>query len=277
MAEVWPVPAAACDCHAHVFGPLDRFKFIEGRSYTPRERLASDYRALLDSLGIDRGVIVQPSVFGTDNGATLNAIAELGENFRGVAVLPPDVSDGVLADCAAGGIRGVRLSDMTAGGVRLSHLEAMAARVKSLGWHIQIFAEFSKETALPRRLRKLGVPVVIDHFGVVDPERGLADAGFQAVLNLLRDGVCWLKMSAPYIMSRQKDSLADVQPFAEALVEAAPDRLVWATDWPHPFCGDSPPNDADLLALLHRWAPDAALRKRILVDNPAALYSFRPR
>jgi predicted TIM-barrel fold metal-dependent hydrolase len=97
------------------------------------------------------------------------------------------------------------------------------------------------------------------------------------VLDLLRDGVCWLKMSAPYIMSRQKESFADVQPFAEALVEAAPDRLVWATDWPHPFCGDSPPSDADLLALFHRWVPDAALRKRILVDNPATLYGFPQR
>ena len=277
MSGAQPTPRGACDCHAHVFGPLDRFKFIEGRSYTPREWLAADYRGLLDSLGIERGVIVQPSVFGTDNGATLNAIAELGENFRGVAVLPPDVSDRELADCVAGGIRGVRLSDMTAGGVPLSHLETMAARVKGMGWHIQIFAEFSKDTALPRRIRKLGVPIVIDHFGVVDPQRGVADLGFQAVLSLLRDGICWLKMSAPYIMSRQKESFADVQPFAEALVDAAPDRLVWATDWPHPFCGDSPPNDADLLALLHRWAPDAAVRKRILVDNPAALYGFPPR
>ena len=125
-------------------------------------------------------------------------------------------SDRVLADCAAGGIRGVRLSDMTAGGVPLAHLEAMAARVKSSGWHIQIFAEFSKDTALPGRIRKLGVPVVIDHFGVVDPQRGVADAGFQAVLNLLRDGVCWLKMSAPYIMSRQSRCPSPTsQPFAD--------------------------------------------------------------
>jgi 2-pyrone-4,6-dicarboxylate lactonase len=276
MAEARPIPRGACDCHAHVFGPLNRFAFIEGRSYTPRERLASDYRAMLDALGIDRGVIVQPSVFGTDNGATLNALSELGENFRGVAVLPPDVSDRVLADCAAGGIRGVRLSDMTAGGVPLAHLEAMAARVKSSGWHIQIFAEFSKETDLPGRIRKLGVPIVIDHFGVADPQRGVADSGFQKVLDLLRDGVCWLKMSAPYIMSREKIPFADIEPFANALVAAAQDRLVWATDWPHPVCGDSPPNDADLLALLDRWVPDPAVRKRILVDNPTALYGFSP-
>jgi 2-pyrone-4,6-dicarboxylate lactonase len=277
MAAVRPIPAGACDCHAHVFGPIDRFAFIEGRSYTPRERLASDYQAMLDSLGFERGVIVQPSVFGTDNGATLNAIAELGGNFRGVAVLPPDVSDRSLADCAAGGIRGVRLSDMIAGGVPLVHLEAMAARLKGSGWHIQIFAELSKDPALPNRIRKLGVPVVIDHFGVVPPQQGLADPGFQAVLRLLRDGVCWLKMSAPYIMSRQTMPFADVEPFAHALVAAAPDRLVWATDWPHPVCGDSPPDDVELLNLLERWVPDAALRERILVDNPAALYGFSSR
>jgi predicted TIM-barrel fold metal-dependent hydrolase len=268
------VPRGACDCHAHVFGPLDRFAFIEGRSYTPRERLASDYRAMLDSLRIDRGVIVQPSVFGTDNGATLNAIAELGENFRGVAVLPPNVSDKILADCAAGGIRGVRLSDMTAGGVPLAHLEAMAARVKSAGWHIQIFAEFSKDTALPDRIRRLGVPVVIDHFGVVALERGVADTGFQAVLDLLRDGLCWLKMSAPYLISREQTQFADVEPYAEALVAAVPGRLLWATDWPHPSCGETPPDDMALLKLLERWVPDVALRNRILVDNPAALYGF---
>ena len=267
-------PRGACDCHAHVFGPLDRFSFIEGRGYTPPERLASDYRAMLNSLGIERGVIVQPSVYGTDNRATLNAIAELGPNFRGVAVLPADVDDSTLADCAAGGIRGVRLSDMTKGGVPLAQLEAMAARIKAGGWHIQVLAEFSKSPDLAGRLRKLGVPIVIDHFGVVDPERGTGDAGFRAILKLLRDGVGWLKLSGPYLGSRQPIPYADMQPFAEALVAAAPDRLVWGTDWPHPSCGDAPPDDRALFALLDRWVPDVAARQRILVDNPAALYGF---
>lgn len=266
----------ACDCHAHVFGPLERFAFIEGRSYTPDECLASDYRAMLASIGIERGVIVQPSVFGTDNGATLSAIAELGKNFRGVAVLPADVEDSVLSDCAAGGIRGVRLSDMTKGGVPLSQLEKMADRLRGSGWHIQVFAEFSKSPDLADRLRSLGVPIVIDHFGMIDPARGIDDPGFHAILALLRDGVGWLKLSGPYLASHQPMPHADMDALAAALVEAAPDRLVWGTDWPHPSCGNKLPDDGALRSLLDRWVPDASIRRRILVDNPAALYSFPP-
>lgn len=269
-----PVPRGACDCHAHVFGPLDRFAFIEGRSYTPPERLASDYRVLLASLGVERGIIVQPSVYGTDNGATLNALAELGDGFRGVAVLPPDVNDAVLADCAARGIRGVRLGDLLRGGVPLSHLEAMAARLKGTGWHIQIFAEFSKNPELTGRIRKLGVPVVIDHLGLIDPDLGVADPGFQAILALLRDGLGWVKLSGPYLSSRRPMPHSDVEPLVATLVEQSPDRLVWGTDWPHPSAGDALPDDLALLALLDRWVPDLATRKRILVDNPAALYGF---
>lgn len=270
------VPRGACDCHAHVFGPLDRFAFIEERSYTPPERLAADYRALLATLGIERGIIVQPSVYGTDNRATLNALAELGDDFRGVAVLPPDVDDAMLADCAAGGIRGVRLGDLLRGGVPLSNLEAMAARLKGSGWHIQIFAEFSKDPELAGRIRKLGVPVVIDHLGMIEPSAGVADPGVQAILALLRDGHCWVKLSGPYLTSRQPMPHPDVEPLIAALVEQSPDRLLWGTDWPHPSAGATPPDDRALLVLLDRWVPDPATRKRILVDNPAALYGFPP-
>jgi predicted TIM-barrel fold metal-dependent hydrolase len=267
------VPRGACDCHAHVFGPLDRFSFIGGRGYTPAETLPADYRAVLASLGLDRGVIVQPSVFGTDNGATLNAIAELGAEFRGVAVLPPDVGDAELVRCAAGGIRGVRLSDLTKGGVSLAHLETMAARLKGSGWHIQIFAALAADPDLPGRIRRLGVPVVIDHLGLLDPRRGTADPAFRAVVDLLRDGLCWMKLSGPYLSSRLPAPHGDTEPLAAALVDAAPGRLVWGTDWPHPMA-ESVPDDAGLLALLERWAPDPAVRRRILVDNPAALYGF---
>jgi predicted TIM-barrel fold metal-dependent hydrolase len=270
------VPHGACDCHAHVFGPLDRFPFIEERGYTPAETLPGDYRAMLASLGVDRGVIVQPSVFGTDNGATLSAIAELGADFRGVAVLPPDVEDAELVRCAAGGIRGTRLSDLTRGGVPLAHLEAMAARLKGSGWHIQIFAAFSTEPDLPARIRTLGVPVVIDHLGLLDPRLGTADPAFRAVLELLRDGLCWMKLSGPYISSQLPAPHADIEPLVAAIVDAAPGRLVWGTDWPHPSAGDAVPADADLLDLLGRWVPDTATRHRILVDNPAALYGFPP-
>jgi predicted TIM-barrel fold metal-dependent hydrolase len=267
------VPRGACDCHAHVFGPADRFPYMANRSYTPAERLPVDYAAMLKSIGIDRGVIVQPSVYGTDNSATLNAIAELGANFRGVAVLPPNVGETALADHAAGGIRGVRLSGITPGGVGLDQLEAMAARLKGSSWHIQLLANFSKERNLAPRIRKLGVPVVVDHFGVVDASEGTGGAGFGDLLALACDGLCWVKLSGLYLVSRQSAPFADVRPLAEALVAAAPSRMVWATDWPHP-ASKEPINDASLLTLLAEWVPDDTIRRRILVDNPAELYGF---
>lgn len=267
------IPPGACDCHAHVFGPLDRFAFSATRSYTPPERLPGDYRAMLETLHVDRGIIVQPSVYGTDNRATLNAIAELGGNFRGVAVLPPDAADATLADHAAQGIRGVRLSDLTTGGVGLVHLEAMAARLKGSGWHIQIFANVAKDETLAGRIRKLGVPVVIDHFGLIDPAEGVGGRAFNDVAGLLRDGLVWLKLSGPYLFSKGAPSYGDVRPLAAAFVAQSPDRLVWGSDWPHPAAPE-PPDDAALLGLLAEWAPDAGARRRILVDNPARLYGF---
>jgi predicted TIM-barrel fold metal-dependent hydrolase len=268
-----PTPRGACDCHAHIFGPESRFPYIPNRSYTPAERLPSDYAAMLKSIGIERGVIVQPSIYGTDNRATLSAIAELGANFRGVAVLPPDVDDRTLADHAAGGIRGLRLSGITPGGVGLEHLEAMAARLKGSALHIQLLANLSKERDLPARIRKLGVPVVVDHFGVVDASEGVAGEGFRNLLALVRDGLCWVKLSGLYLVTRQPAPFAEIGPLAEALVAAAPDRMVWATDWPHPASKD-PVSDAGLLTLLGDWVPDEAIRNRILVDNPARLYGF---
>jgi 2-pyrone-4,6-dicarboxylate lactonase len=268
------VPAGACDCHAHVFGPLARFPFASGRSYTPAERLPADYAAMLDRVGLARGVIVQPTVYGTDNRATLAALAELGDRVRGVAVLPPDVGDNELSVCAASGVRGVRINAHTPGGTSLDDLEPLAARLRGSGWHIQIFADFPKRPDLAARIRALGVPVVIDHLGAIGPERGTGDPAFAAIVGLLRDGLCWLKLSGPYMVSRQPLPYADVAPIAAGFVEACPERLVWASDWPNPMAGENAPDAADLLALLERWAPDAAVRTRILVDNPEELYGF---
>jgi 2-pyrone-4,6-dicarboxylate lactonase len=268
------LPAGACDCHAHVFGPLDRFPFIAERSYTPAQTLPSDYREMLRSIGLTRGVVIQPSVFGADNAATLNAVKELGPNYRGVAVLRPEIGDRELADFMSAGVRGVRLSDLTTGGVPLSHLETMAARLKGSGWHIQIFANFSEDRELPTRIAKLGVPVVIDHLGVIDPAAGTSDPGFHAIVALLRDGLAWVKLSGAYISSKEKLPYPDVAPIASAYVAAAPDRLVWGSDWPHPAAPGAPPETRRLLELLAAWAPDVARRRQILVENPATLYGF---
>jgi len=267
------VPAGACDCHAHVFWPPARFPFASARSYTPPERLPSDYRAMLQRVGLARGVIVQPTVYGTDNRPTLAALAELGDRVRGVAVLSPEIADNELSALAASGIRGARINALTPGGTSLDHLEAMAARLKGSGWHIQIFADFPRRPDLIPRIRGVGVPVVIDHLGAIGPELGAGDPAFSGIVGLLRDGLCWLKLSGPYIVSRQHLPYSDIAPVAAGFVEACPERLVWASDWPHPSTNEAP-DEADLLTLLDRWAPDAAIRKRILVDNPVELYGF---
>ena len=267
------VPAGACDCHAHVFWPPARFPFASARSYTPPERLPSDYRAMLQRVGLARGVIVQPTVYGTDNRPTLAALAELGDRVRGVAVLSPEIADNELSALAASGIRGARINALTPGGTSLDHLEAMAARLKGSGWHIQIFADFPRRPDLIPRIRGVGVPVVIDHLGAIGPELGAGDPAFSGIVGLLRDGLCWLKLSGPYIVSRQHLPYSDIAPVAAGFVEACPERLVWASDWPHPSTNEAP-DEADLLILLDRWAPDAAIRKRILVDDPVELYGF---
>lgn len=267
-------PDGATDCHAHVFGPLDRFAYIPDRSYTPAECRPADYRSMLEAISVSRGVVVQPSVFGTNNGATLNAIAELGAGrFRGVAVLPPDAPDATFADCDAGGIRGVRLSDLTKGGVSLVHLETMADRLRGSGWHIQLFASFSAQPELAERIRKLPVPVVVDHFGLIDLEGGTDSKGFRVLLALLTDGHGWLKLSAPYLLSRNDPPWTDVDAIALRLVSDCPDRLLWGTDWPHPAATQAPHRTL-IRACVDRWASDAATQRRILVDNPAALYGF---
>ncbi len=268
------LPDGAADCHAHVFGPLDRFAFIPDRGYTPAETRPADYRAMLDAIGLSRGVIVQPSVFGTDNGATLDAIAELGiARTRGVAVLPPDTPDATFADFALAGIRGVRLSDLTRGGVSLVHLEAMADRLRGSGWHIQVFANFTAQPKLAQRIRKLFVPVVVDHFGLLDPDAPADSDGFKALRSILIDGHAWLKLSAPYLVSRGGPPWSDVDGIALRLVADCPDRLLWGTDWPHP-AAPHPPDPGAIRASIDRWLADAATRRRVLVDNPAALYGF---
>jgi predicted TIM-barrel fold metal-dependent hydrolase len=145
--------------------------------------------------------------------------------------------------------------------------------LKGTSWHIQLLANFSKERDLAARIRKLRVPVVVDHFGVVDAGEGVTGQGFRDLLALAADGHCWVKLAGLYLVSKRSAPFADVRPFAEALVAAAPDRVFWATDWPHP-ASKEPVDDAQLLALLAEWVPDEKLRRRILVDNPATLYGF---
>ncbi len=273
-APKFAMPKGATDCHAHVIGPPDTYPYVPERSYTPPDALLGEYQKLHSILGIERAVIIQPSVHGTDNQVTLDAIAGYGESCRGIAVVDEAVSDAELERLNVGGMRGLRLNVLFGGGVGLQALEPLAERIAGFGWHIQLLLDASEMVELAPRIRKLPVPVVVDHMGHMSVEKGLAHPGFEALLSLVRDGLCWIKLSGNYRISKSYPDYADAVPFARALIEAAPEHMVWGTDWPHPALYDVMPNDGDLLDALHDYAPEEALRQAILVDNPAKLYGF---
>jgi predicted TIM-barrel fold metal-dependent hydrolase len=270
------IPLGSSDCHAHIFGSQDRYPYTPNRSYTPPEASIDAYRRMLAALGFARAVIVQPSVYGTDNRCTRDAVVASGGRWRGVAVVEPGVSDALLAELHAAGFRGVRINLLFKGGLQLDALERIARAIQPLGWHVQLLLDGRDLPELAERLQRLPVDFVVDHMGHMPASLGVAHAGFQTLLQLLRGGRCWVKLSGAYRVSSKPQPYEDAVPFARALVETAPDKLVFGTDWPHPSISVPMPQDANLLDLLPIWAPDEATRRRILVENPARLYDFPP-
>jgi predicted TIM-barrel fold metal-dependent hydrolase len=270
------IPAGSCDCHAHIFGPVDKYPYTPNRSYTPPEAGIKAYLRMLGALGFEHAVIVQPSVYGTDNRCTRDAVVASGGRWRGVAVVEPGVSDSVLAELHAAGFRGVRINLLFKGGLQVDALERIAHAIQARGWHVQLLLDGRDLPNLADRLRRLPVDFVVDHMGHMPASLGTGHAGFQTLLQLLRGGRCWVKLSGAYRISAKPQPYDDAVPFARALVETAPDKLVFGTDWPHPSISVPMPQDASLLDLLPAWAPDEATRWRILVENPARLYDFPP-
>jgi len=275
-APAFAVPPLACDCHVHVFGP--QYPYQEERSYTPPDAPVHRLRHLHDNLGLTRAVIVQASVHGTDNTAVLDAVATDPERFRGVAAVGEDVTDAELERLNAGGIRGVRLNLVDKGGMPFSSLasvRAFADRIRDMGWHVELLVHVEQSDELADLVRTLSVPVSVGHVGYTKAGAGIDHPGYQRFLDLLRDGYCWVKLTGPYrISAREAFPYDDVKPFAEAVVTAAPDRIVWGSDWPHVLHYKPMPNDGDLLDSLAEWVPDPRQRQKILVDNPATLYGF---
>ncbi|HEY2136695.1 MAG TPA: amidohydrolase family protein, partial [Xanthobacteraceae bacterium] len=238
------------------------------------------YRHLLATLGCGRAVLVQPSFHGTDNRAMLAAMKQSDGAFRGVAVLPDDASEGDIAAMHAAGVRGARLNivDVKAGKgeLPLDLIGRLADRIKAFGWHIEFLMHVDEFPELDRLLAGLPVEFVFGHLGYVRADRGTSVPGFQALLRMLRGGRAWVKLTGPYRISTGPLPHADTNAFAHALVDAAPDRLVWGSDWPHVKTDWTVPmpNDGDLADLLATWVPDAGLRQKVLVDNPARLYGF---
>lgn len=268
-------PAGACDSHIHVYGDKATYPSLPVRGLGIEDRYLADYVAVRDRLGLARTVIIQTPHYDTDNRSLLDSIAALGQDrARGIAVTEPDIAEAGLKVLHDGGVRGVRFGIELTRGMRPEHLESVAARIAPLGWHVQYRSTEQDLAELAPRLRVLPVAVVIDHIASIPPELGVEHPAFVALLRLLDSGRCWVKLSAPYQLSTSGGpGYADYRTFARALVAAAPERMVWGTNWPHPKV-DFMPEDADLLDTLLDWADDESTRRRILVDNPAALYGF---
>lgn len=271
-----PLPEGTCDTHMHVFGPADRHPLANGRSYTPHLLTLDDYRPVMTTLRIDRAVLVQPSVYGMDNSALLDALRQMPERLRGVVVVPPDISEPDLLALHAAGVRGVRVNRRNPGGLSLEDVEGLARRIAPHGWHIQLQVELGKAPDLAGLAARCPVPLVIDHFGFLDPRAGPGDATFSGLLRLLEGGTVWLKLSAPYRLGAGVHPYPDLQPVVATLFAHRPDRLLWATDWPHTELWSHMPDELELIEALSFREMPAHLRTQVLVDNPAHLYGFAP-
>ena len=269
------VPRGGCDCHVHVFGDPAKFPFAAKRIYTPPQASAQDLLQLQRDLRLDRVVIVQPSVYGTDNSCTIDGIKQLGARARGVAVIDKATSRAALEEMAGAGIRGVRLNleTNTAGKFEPSAakdvLDGVAEQIRGLNWHVQFYTRLSVVAALKEHLTQVPYPVVFDHFGGAKAALGVSQPGFDALLDLVKSGRAYVKISGAYRASEKAPDFADATPLAQALVAANADRIVWGTDWPHPNSNAgrgrplteiTPPfpiDDGLLLNQLPKWVPDA--------------------
>lgn len=272
---VLQVPQGATDCHVHVFGPSQRYSYSPQRGYTPPDSTVDDLLLMHQQLGIERVVLTQPSVYGTDNSAILDAMATMPERARAVVALPATVGDDELAELDRAGVRGIRLNLDNVGGmpIRLEEVPEMALRIADLGWHIEFLFPGADLVELAPLLSSLAVPVSVAHFAYMPLD--VSYAPFKELVRLVREEKLWVKLSAPNRLSATDlPPYDDVAPLAHALVDANPDVLMWATDWPHPNKFGDMPNDADLLDAFGEWITDDGLRKKILVDNPARVYGF---
>ena len=276
-------PSGAVDCHAHVCGPVSQFPYAKERIYTPPDATLESYQVLLKILRVDRAVLVQPSVYGTDNRAMLAALNAHPKQLRAVAVIPNDVNaidDTQLEQLHQSGVRGIRcnivdVADKSAG-LPIQTLRALAERIKPFGWHLELLMHVNEYPDLATVFDNFPVDLVFGHFGYSHAKHGIANKGFEGLLELMRNGQAWVKMTGPYRICDDDLPYLDMRPFNDAVIQANPNRLVWGTDWPHVMVKKQMPHDADLCELFGSWVTDSSLRKAILVDNPCILYDFQP-
>lgn len=273
-APSFVLPEGATDCHVHFFvdGPED--SYVAERDYTPAPAGAAALRAVYDTFGIRRFVVIQPSVHGTDNSVQLDQAAAVGLPFRAVVVAEPDRPEREMEALHERGARGIRYILAHPGGLDLAGLERSADQARALGWHLEFLLKPAQLLELEPRLARLSCAFSCDHIAFTDPALGLAQPAFQALRRLLDGGNAWVKLSGAYRMTGRADEYGATVPFGRALSEAYGSRLVWGSDWPHVGQFAAMPDTTRLLDLLAEWVPDEALRRRILVDNADAFYGF---
>jgi 2-pyrone-4,6-dicarboxylate lactonase len=274
------LPAGACDAHAHVFGPFDRFPPVSVAAYQPPLAPFETYRDMLARVGMARGVLVQTAVYGTDNRALVDALNKGRGWLRGIAVATRAIGDGELDALHAAGVRGLRFIEMTdprggryGGSVGVDELRALAPRLRERGWHAQLWANAADHEALLPSLVPLGVPLVVDHMGNFPLDQGVSAAPFQRILKHLAASEIWVKLQVCR-NSRLLPHYSDIRSFHDALVAANSHQLLWGSDWPHVRMAELTPDVGALIDLFHEWVGDETTRQRILVHNPHTLFGF---
>lgn len=276
---IFDVPPGACDTHAHLFTEADLARYSDKRGYTPPIASLDSFMAVHKVLGIERAVLTQPSVYGTDNTAILEAVALHPERMRAVAAVGSTVTDQELERLNDAGVKGVRVNIVDKGGMPFDDIAAVkrfTARIAQFGWHLEFLLHAQDFPELRKDFGSLPVDIVVGHLGYMKTSHGLDNPGFRELTAMARDGKCWIKLTGSYrITTSDAPPYNDVIPYGQALVSAAPDRMLWGSDWPHPSYYGVMPNDGYLLDQLADWTlNDATLIKKILVDNPANLYGF---
>jgi len=269
-------PPLACDAHCHIFGPGSKFPYAKDAPYVPPDAPFEELQRLHKVLGLERAVIVHASCHGADMRVTLDAIARSKGAYRGTAIIDESFTEKDFQRMHDGGIRGVRFNFVKHLGGRpdMQFFQRTIQRVQPMGWHLILHLDAQDLVEFEDLFKRVLVPMVIDHMGRVKAKDGLAQPAFQVLLNWMKNEKFWVKICGAERVSSMGPPFTDAVPFAQALIAAAPDRILWGTDWPHPNVGAHMPNDGDLMDLFPLMAPDAALQAKILVENPARLYGF---
>lgn len=269
-------PPLACDAHCHIFGPGSKFPYAKDAAYEPPDSPFEALQSLHRKLGLERAVIVHASCHGSDMRATLDGIARSKGAYRGTAIIDEKYTEKDFQRMHDGGIRAVRFNFVKHLGGRpdMAFFNRTVERVKAMGWHLILHLDATDLVEFQDLFRRIPVPMVIDHMGRVKAAQGLEQEPFRILLSSLKNENIWVKVCGAERVSSMGPPFTDAVPFAQALIAAAPDRILWGTDWPHPNVGAHMPNDGDLVDLFAQMAPDPALQRRILVENPARLYGF---